>query len=135
VFVSRPVGRVTSLLRKEKTTFRIGKFRLANWNNERAARKEFIRAGKLRALAVTTAARSEALPDVPAVSEFVLSYEASAWYGIGRATQNAGEIIDKLNKAINAALDSKLKARLADLGGAGASRFARRFRQTHRGRD
>ena len=86
-------------------------------------------------MAVTTAARSEALPDAPAVSEFVLCHKASAWYGIGVPRKTPAEIIDKLNKAINAALDSKLRARLADLGGAGASRFARRFRQTHRGRD
>jgi len=103
---------------ERKTTFRIREFRLANWNNERAARKEVVRAGKLRALAVTTAARSEALPDVPAVSEFVPSYEASAWYGIGVPCNTSAEIIDKLNKEINAALDPKLKARLADLGGA-----------------
>jgi hypothetical protein len=83
---------------ERKTTFRIREFRLANWNNERAARKEFIRAGKLRALAVTTAARSEALPDVPAVSEFVPSCEASAWYGIGVPRNTPAEIIDKLNK-------------------------------------
>ena len=81
---------------------------------------------------MTTAARSEALPDVPAVSEFVPSYEASAWYGIGVPRNTPAEIIDKLNKEINAALDPKLKARLADLGGAGASRFARQFRQTQK---
>ena len=79
---------------------------------------EFIRAGTLRALAVTTATRSEVLPDVPTVGEFVPGYEASAWYGIGAPKATPAEIVDKLNKEINAALaDPKMKARLADLGG------------------
>ena len=79
---------------------------------------EFIRAGRLRALAVTTATRSEVLPDVPTVGEFVPGYEASAWYGIGAPKATPAEIVDKLNKEINAALaDPKMKARLADLGG------------------
>ncbi len=79
---------------------------------------EHIRAGKLRALAVTTATRSEALPDIPTVGEFVPGYEASAWYGVGAPKNTPAEIIDKLNKEINAALaDPKMKARLADLGG------------------
>ena len=79
---------------------------------------EHIRAGKLRALAVTTATRSEALPDVPTVGEFVPGYEASAWFGIGAPRNTPAEIIDKLNKEINAGLaDPKMKARLADLGG------------------
>jgi tripartite-type tricarboxylate transporter receptor subunit TctC len=79
---------------------------------------EHIRAGKLRALAVTTATRSEALPDIPTVSDFVPGYEASAWYGIGAPRNAPAEIVDKLNKEINAALsDPKIKARLADLGG------------------
>ena len=79
---------------------------------------EYIRAGKLRALAVTTATRSEALPDIPTVGEFVPGYEASGWYGIGAPKNTPAEIIDKLNKEINAALaDPKMKARLADLGG------------------
>jgi tripartite-type tricarboxylate transporter receptor subunit TctC len=79
---------------------------------------EHIRAGKLRALAVTTATRSEALPDIPTVSDFVPGYEASAWYGIGAPRNTPAEIVDKLNKEINAALsDPKIKARLADLGG------------------
>ena len=79
---------------------------------------EYIRAGKLRALAVTTATRSEALPDVPTVGDFVPGYEASAWYGIGAPKNTPAEIIEKLNKEINAALaDPKMKARLADLGG------------------
>jgi tripartite-type tricarboxylate transporter receptor subunit TctC len=79
---------------------------------------EFIRAGKLRALAVTTATRSEVLPDVPTIGEFVPGYEASAWYGLGAPKATPAEIVDKLNKEINAALaDRKMKARLADLGG------------------
>jgi tripartite-type tricarboxylate transporter receptor subunit TctC len=77
----------------------------------------YIRAGRLRALAVTSAKRIEALPDIPTVAEFVPGYEASDWYGIGAPKNTPIEIIDKLNKAINAVLaDSKIKARLADLG-------------------
>jgi tripartite-type tricarboxylate transporter receptor subunit TctC len=77
---------------------------------------EFIRSGRLRALAVTTATRSEALPDLPTVGDFVPGYEASGFYGVGAPTPI--EIIGKLNKEINAALtDSRMKARLADLGG------------------
>ena len=64
---------------------------------------EHIRAGKLRALAVTTATRSEALPDIPTVGEFVPGYEASAWYGVGAPKDTPAEIVDKLNKEINAA--------------------------------
>ena len=78
---------------------------------------EYIRVGKLRALAVTTATRSEALPDVPTLSEFVPNYEASGWQGIGVPKNTPTEIVDKLNKEINAALaDPKIKARLAALG-------------------
>lgn len=78
----------------------------------------YIRNGKLRALAVTTAARSDALPDVPTVSEFVPGYEASGWYGIGGPKNMPAEILDKLNKEINAGLaDPKMKARLANVGG------------------
>jgi len=79
---------------------------------------EYIMAGRLRALAVTTAIRSEALPDIPAVGDFVPGYESSAWYGVGVPKRTPAEIIDRLNTEINAALaDSKMKARLADLGG------------------
>jgi tripartite-type tricarboxylate transporter receptor subunit TctC len=79
---------------------------------------EHVRAGKLRALAVTTAARSEALPDLPPVGDFVPGYEASTWQGLGAPGNTPAEIVDKLNKEINAALsDPKIKARLADLGG------------------
>ncbi len=77
-----------------------------------------IRAGKLRALAVTTKTRSEALPDVPAMAEFLPGYEASSFHGIAAPKGTPAEIVDKLNKEINAALAApKLKARLADLGG------------------
>ena len=79
---------------------------------------EYIRAGKLRALAVTTATRSEALPDIPTVADFVPGYEASAFFGVGAPKNTPADIIEKLNKEINAGLaDPKLKARLADLGG------------------
>jgi tripartite-type tricarboxylate transporter receptor subunit TctC len=79
---------------------------------------EYVRAGKLRALAVTSATRSDALPDIPTVGEFLPGYEASASYGIGAPKGTPVEIIDMLNKEINAALgDPKMKARLADLGG------------------
>ena len=77
----------------------------------------YIRAGTLRALAVTTTNRSEALPDIPTVGEFVPGYEASTWYGVGAPKATPAEIVDKLNKEINAGLgDRKLNARLADLG-------------------
>jgi tripartite-type tricarboxylate transporter receptor subunit TctC len=79
---------------------------------------EYIRAGKLRALAVTTTTRSGALPDIPTVGDFVPDYEASAWFGVGAPRSTPTEIIDRLNREINAGLaDSKIKARLADLGG------------------
>jgi tripartite-type tricarboxylate transporter receptor subunit TctC len=79
---------------------------------------EHIRAGRLRALAVTAATRSDQLPDIPAVAEFVPGYEASVWFGIGAPRNTPAEIVDKLNKEINAGLvDPKFKARLADLGG------------------
>ena len=79
---------------------------------------EYIRSGKLRALAVTAATRSDALPDIPTVGEFVAGYEASAWLGIGAPKATPVEIVDKLNKEINAALaDRNMKARIADLGG------------------
>jgi tripartite-type tricarboxylate transporter receptor subunit TctC len=79
---------------------------------------EYIRSGKLRALAVTTATRSEMLPDVPTIGEFVPGYEASTWSGVGAPKATSAEIVEKLNKEINAGLaDPKLKTRLADLGG------------------
>jgi tripartite-type tricarboxylate transporter receptor subunit TctC len=78
----------------------------------------YIRAGRLRALAVTTATRSDVLPDIPTVDEFVPGYEASQWYGVGAPKDTPAEIVEKLNKEINAGLaDPNMKARFADLGG------------------
>ena len=78
---------------------------------------EHIRAGRLRALAVTTAARSEALQAIPTMGEFLPGYEASGWYGIGAPKATTAEIVEKLNREINTALaDPKIKAQLADLG-------------------
>jgi tripartite-type tricarboxylate transporter receptor subunit TctC len=83
-----------------------------------AASIEYIRSGRLRALAVTAETRWEGLPDLPTVVEFVPGYEAIAWLGIGAPRATPAEIVDKLNKEINAGLaDPKIKARLADLGG------------------
>jgi tripartite-type tricarboxylate transporter receptor subunit TctC len=80
---------------------------------------EHVRAGRLRALAVTTAARSPALPDIPAVGDFVPGYEAATWQGIGVPKNTPAEIVRRLNQEINAGLaDPKIKARLADVGGA-----------------
>jgi tripartite-type tricarboxylate transporter receptor subunit TctC len=79
---------------------------------------EYIRLGKLRPLAVTTATRAEMLPEIPTIGEFVPGYEETQWYGLVAPRNTPAAIIEKLNKEINAALaDSKLKARLADLGG------------------
>jgi tripartite-type tricarboxylate transporter receptor subunit TctC len=79
---------------------------------------EFIRTGKLRGLAVTSAMRSEVVQDIPTIGESVPGYEVSAWYGVGAPKGTPAEIVDKLNKEINAGLaDPKMKARLADLGG------------------
>ena len=78
----------------------------------------FIRQGKLRALAVTTTARSPALPDIPALAEFIPGYEASAWYGLSAPRSTPQAVVGKLNKEINAGLaDPALRARLVDLGG------------------
>jgi tripartite-type tricarboxylate transporter receptor subunit TctC len=83
-----------------------------------ASTLEYIRAGTLRALAVTTAMRANALPELPTIAEFVPGYEASAWFGAGAPRNTPADIIDKLNSDINACLaDPKLKARIADLGG------------------
>jgi len=79
---------------------------------------EYVRAGKLRALAVTTAIRSAALPDIPTVGEFVPGYEASSWHGIGVPKNTPPEIVEKLNKEVNAVLaDPGMKAHLAGFGG------------------
>jgi tripartite-type tricarboxylate transporter receptor subunit TctC len=80
---------------------------------------ELIRSGKLRALGVTSSARADALPDVPAVAEFVPGFEASQWYGIGAPKGTPAEVIAALNREINAGLATpRLKAQLADMGGA-----------------
>jgi tripartite-type tricarboxylate transporter receptor subunit TctC len=79
---------------------------------------EYIKAGTLRALAITTAARWQALPDLPPMADFLPGYEASSWFGIGAPNSTPPEIVDRLNKEVNAGLaDPKLAARLADLGG------------------
>jgi len=86
--------------------------------NSLPASIEYIKAGTLRALAVTTATRSEMLPGIPIMGEFVPGYEAPTWYGVGVPKNTPAEIIGKLNQEVNAALaDPKVKARLADLGG------------------
>ena len=83
-----------------------------------ASSLEYVRTGKLRALAVTIERRLDALPDIPTVGDFVPGYEASNWYGIGAPRNTPVEVIEKLNKETNAGLaDPKLKARLDDLGG------------------
>jgi len=77
----------------------------------------YVRSGKLRALAVTTANRQPALPDVPAIAEFLPGYEASGWYGIGAPNGTPAEIVEVLNREITGALaDAKVKAQLANLG-------------------
>jgi tripartite-type tricarboxylate transporter receptor subunit TctC len=79
---------------------------------------EYVKTGKLRGLAVTTAARAEVFPDLPTVGDFVPGYEASQWYGLAAPRNTPADIIDQLNREINAALaDPKMKARFADLGG------------------
>jgi len=78
---------------------------------------EHVRSGKLRALGVTTAQRADVLPNVPSIAEFVPGYEAGGWYGIGVPKNVPAEVVDRLNREINAGLaDPKLKTRLADLG-------------------
>jgi tripartite-type tricarboxylate transporter receptor subunit TctC len=85
-----------------------------------ASSLEYVRTGKLRALAVTIERRLDALPDIPTVGDFVPGYEASNWYGIGAPRNTPVEVIEKLNKETNAGLaDPKIKARIADLGGSG----------------
>jgi len=79
---------------------------------------EYVKTGKLRGLAVTTTARSKALPDVPTVAEFLPGFEASSWHGVAAPKATPAEIVDKLNKEINAGLaDANTKSRLAELGG------------------
>jgi tripartite-type tricarboxylate transporter receptor subunit TctC len=92
---------------------------------------EHIRTGKLRALAVTTATRSDALPGVPTVGDFLPSYEASYWCGVGAPRNTPLDVIEKLNKEINAGLaDAKMRARFADRHD--GSELAVRIRQVHR---
>ena len=99
-----------------------------------ASTVEYIKTGKVRALAVTTPTRSEVLPDVPPLSEFVPGYDAAAWIGVSAPKKTPPEIIDKLNKEVNAALaDPKLKLQLADLGssvaGGSAADYGRRLEE------
>ena len=78
---------------------------------------EYVRTGRLRALAVTTSTRSQTLPDVPVIADFLPDYEASAWYGIGAPRKTPADTIVRLNAEINAGLiDEKLKVRLTELG-------------------
>jgi tripartite-type tricarboxylate transporter receptor subunit TctC len=82
----------------------------------------YVRAGKLRALAVTTVERSPALPDVPAVGEFVPGFEASGLFGLGAPKATPAAVIETLNREVNAGLaDPNMQARIADLGGAGVA--------------
>jgi tripartite-type tricarboxylate transporter receptor subunit TctC len=91
---------------------------------------EHVKAGRLRALAVSTAARLPTLPDVPTVAEFLRGYEASSWYGIGAPRATPPKIIDMLNRAMNAGLaDPRLKARLGELGGSMLAGSPAEFRQ------
>ena len=93
----------------------------------------YVRAGKLRALAVTTATRLEALPDIPTVGEFVTGYEASGWQGIGAPKNTPADIVNKLNEEINAGLaDPKIKTRVTDMGGMVLAGLAHRLREAHR---
>jgi hypothetical protein len=79
---------------------------------------DYIRTGQLRGIAVTTASRAEALPDLPTLSDFIPGFEASGWYGLGAPRRTPAPVIDKLNKEINAALaDPQVKARFANQGG------------------
>ena len=90
----------------------------------------YVRAGSTRALAVTTTARSEALPDIPVLADFVPGYEASAWIGVGTPRDTPAEIVDRLNKEINAGLaDAAMKARFAELGGTAAPGTPAEFTQ------
>ena len=96
---------------------------------------EYIKAGKLRALAITTVARSDLLPDVPSLADFLPGYEASSWNGLCAPKATPAEIVDRLNREVNAGLaDPKIKTRLAELGGPPVNWLARRFRQDHRRR-
>jgi tripartite-type tricarboxylate transporter receptor subunit TctC len=92
---------------------------------------QYVMGGMLRALAVTTATRSDVLSDIPTLAEFVPGYEASQWYGVGAPKETPGEVIDKLNKEINAvAADPSMKARLAGLGEDPMSMTSAEFRKS-----
>ena len=79
---------------------------------------DYVRTGRLKGLAVTTASRAKVLPELPTIGEFLPGYEASQWYGVGAPKSTPAEIVDKLNKEINAALaDPTMKARFAEIGG------------------
>jgi tripartite-type tricarboxylate transporter receptor subunit TctC len=94
---------------------------------------DYIATGKLRALAVTSAARAELLPELPPVGDFVPGYETTQWYGMGAPAKTPADIVDKLNKEINAAIaDPAMKARLAAIGGEPLPGSPRRVRQAHR---
>ena len=100
-----------------------------------AASIALVRAGQLRALAVTTAIRSEALPDIPSLGDFLPGYDASNWKGIGAPKNTPSEIVEKLNKEIKAALvDPSLKTKLADFGNAPFATSPAEFEQVHRRR-
>ena len=91
---------------------------------------EYIKAGKLRPLAVTTATRSEALPEVPTLSDFLPGFESSQWYGVGAPSGTPADVVMKLNKEINAGLaDPQLKARITELGGEPMSMTPDNFRK------
>ena len=93
---------------------------------------EHIRAGKLRALGVTIPTRSDVFPDVPSISEFLPGFDASVYYGIGAPKNTPAEIVERLNKEINAGLaDPQLKARLHRARQHAVAGIARRFRQVH----
>jgi tripartite-type tricarboxylate transporter receptor subunit TctC len=96
---------------------------------------EYIKADKLRALAVTSATRFEGAPNIPTIGDVVPGFEGGQWYGVGVPKETPAEIVGKLNKEINAALnDPKMQARLADLGGIPLFGSPPRFRQAHRRR-
>ena len=97
---------------------------------------EQIRAGKLRALAVTSGIRSESLPDIPTVADVLPGFEANAWVAIGAPRNTPAQIVDKLNTEINAALaDPKIKARAAELGATVCPGVTRPLQQDDRRRD
>jgi tripartite-type tricarboxylate transporter receptor subunit TctC len=110
-------------LKGQKTTLRpLARIDVPRFLQFGFASLAYVKAGKLRALAVTSAARLPALPDIPTADEFVSNYEATAWYGIGAPKNAPTEIVEKLNKETNAGLaDPRIKERLANLGGVAMS--------------